>query len=106
MRIQSHCILKTWSRFSKFKHKIVYVKDTEGLSTGCKLGFRHLDAMRLMIVKPGFDMLPFEIMDHDILIITDADEIPSKYSIKMARNADEQVDVFELFMRRSMFAFY
>jgi hypothetical protein len=96
------------SRFSNFKHKIVYVKDTKGpAAKGCALGFRHLDAMRLMIVNPGFEMLPFEIMDHDILIITDADEIPSKYAVDMVRKANwETHDSFELFMRRSMFGFY
>ena len=96
------------TRFSKFKHKIVYVKDTQPpAAKGCELGFRHLDAMRLMIVNPGFDMLPFKVMDHDILIITDADEIPSRYAVSMARKADwKKYDVYELFMRRSMFAFY
>jgi len=96
------------SRFFKFKHKIVYVKDTKGpAAKGCALGFRHLDAMRLMIVNPGFEMLPFEIMDHDILIITDADEIPSRYAVDMVRKANwNDHDSFELFMRRSMFGFY
>ena len=46
-------------RFFKFRDKIIYIplKDWHHNSTGCSLGFKHLDYMRRQFVSPGLDML-------------------------------------------------
>lgn len=53
--------LHKWEkRFLKFRDKIIHVPMREWVennTTGCKLGFMHLDRMRRKIVSPGLDMI-------------------------------------------------
>ena len=94
-------------RFAPFKDKIVHiVTRNRHKKVGCGLGFQHLNDMRDDIEK-GFDRLSFKPVYSDIIIVGDADEIPSAKAVNELRAKWPAGDgTVQMVMRWSFYGFF
>lgn len=97
-------------RLSPFAHKVVYVPmgmARELLTkSGCEIGWIHNINMVKEIGR-GLKGLPFTPRDDDIVVVGDADEIPSRHAVQQLKSSwGSGCDVYRLKMRWSFYGFF
>ena len=100
---------KNESRFQPFLHKIVHVivRDKPLNATGCALGWAHEWHTRDAVAS-GLTRLPFAVRDTDLLLMSDADELPFSKTLSCVRQNWPLGDakIVRLRMRWTFFGFF
>ena len=100
---------KNESRFQPFLHKIVHVivRDKPLNATGCALGWAHEWHTRDAVAS-GLTRLPFVVNDTDLLLMSDADELPFSKTLSCVRQNWPLGDakIVRLRMRWTFFGFF